>query len=103
MRARPRGDVFVFLEGGEPLNGSHLTERRFKPPLRRAGLPEIRFHDLRHAFASMMLSLGVRVDLVAQMLGHASPMQTLQTYAHIMRGDQEEAIARRDRALGGIA
>ena len=103
LRRRPEGDVLVFLSHGEPLNGFHVTERAFKPLLRRAGLPAIRFHDLRHAFASLMLSQGVRVDLVAQMLGHSSPMQTLQTYAHLMPGDQEEAVRRMDSVLGGIA
>jgi integrase len=103
LRARPDGDVYVFLDGGEPLNGAHITERAFKPLLKRAGLPAIRFHDLRHCCASLLLSQGVRVDLVAQMLGHSTPAMTLQIYAHLMPGDQEEAIARLDRVLGGIA
>lgn len=103
LRARPEGDVFVFLEGGLPLNGSHLTERRWKPLLRAAGLREIRFHDLRHAFASLMLSQGVRVDLVSQMLGHSSPALTLSIYSHILPGDQESAVQRLDAVLGASA
>lgn len=100
-RARTEGDVLVFLtELGEPYNGAHITERAFKPLLRRAGLREIRFHDLRHACASLLLSQGVRVDLVSQMLGHSTPALTLAIYAHLMPGDQEDAVARLDRILG---
>ncbi len=84
---------------GEPYNGAHVTERAFKPLLRRAGLREIRFHDLRHACASLLLSQGVRVDLVSQMLGHSTPALTLSIYAHLMPGDQEDAVARLDRVL----
>lgn len=102
FRARTEGDVFVFVtELGEPYNGAHITERAFKPLLRRAGLREIRFHDLRHACASLLLSQGVRVDLVSQMLGHSTPALTLSIYAHLMPGDQEDAVARLDRVLGG--
>lgn len=86
---------------GNALNGFHITEREFKPLLRRLGLPAMRFHDLRHAFASLMLSQGVRVDLVSEMLGHAKPATTLNTYAHLLPGDQEEAMRRLELALGG--
>jgi len=103
FRARTEGDVLVFVtELGEPYNGAHITERAFKPLLRRAGLREIRFHDLRHACASLLLSQGVRVDLVSQMLGHSTPAVTLAIYAHLMPGDQEDAVARLDRLIGGV-
>jgi integrase len=100
-RARTEGDTLVFVTPlGEPWYGSHITERSFKPLLRRAGLREVRFHDLRHACASLLLSQGVRVDLVSQMLGHSSPATTLAIYAHLMPGDQEEAARRMDGILG---
>lgn len=100
-RTRTEGDVLVFVTPlAEPWNGSHITERSFKPLLRRAGLREIRFHDLRHACASLLLSQGVRVDLVSQMLGHSSPAITLAIYAHLMPGDQDEAARRMDAILG---
>lgn len=57
--------------------------------------------DLRHAFASLMLSQGTRVDLVSRMLGHAKPATTLNIYAHMLPGDQEEALRRLELALGG--
>jgi integrase len=95
-------DSLVFTDRwGNPQNGFHITERDFKPLLRRLGLPEVRFHDLRHAFASLMLSQGTRVDLVSRMLGHAKPATTLNIYAHLLPGDQEEAIRRLELVLGG--
>jgi len=64
MRARAEGDALVFVDPkGDPFNGAHITERALKPLLRREGLREIRFHDLRHAFASLMVSQGAWVDL----------------------------------------
>lgn len=88
---------------GNALHPGHVTQRAYKPLLRRAELPEIRFHDLRHSFASMMLSEGVRVDVVSRMLGHASPAVTLSVYAHLMPGDEEAAVARLQARLGGRA
>jgi len=91
---------YVFTDGfGHPLNGFHITERNFKPLLVSLGLPVIRFHDLRHAFVSLMLSLGVRIDLISKMLGHSKPSITLDVYAHLIPGDQEGAVALLDRAL----
>lgn len=102
LRQRTEGDVFVFLSPlGEPYNGFRITERHFKPLLRRAGLREIRFHDLRHAFASLMLSQGTRPDLVSRMLGHSSPAITMSVYAHLLPGDEAAAMKRLDAALGG--
>lgn len=100
LRARTEGDTLVFLHHGEAVNGFHVTERAFKPLLRRHGLPAIRFHDLRHVFVSLMLSNGVRVDLISKMLGHASPTVTMGVYAHLMPGDQEAAMAQLDAVLG---
>lgn len=101
LRQRTDGDTLVFLVNGQPVNGFHVTERRLKPLLRKAGLPVIRFHDLRHVFASLMLSNGTRPDLVAQMLGHSNPATTLRIYAHLMPGDQQAAMARLDEVLAG--
>ena len=96
-------NTLIFTDAkGEPLNGYHITERAFKPLLRRLGLPEVRFHDLRHTAASLMLSQGSRVDLVSRRLGHSSPAVTLSIYAHLMPGDEAEAVRRLDAALGGL-
>lgn len=95
-------ETLVFTDRwGDPVNPWHVTERAFKPLLRRAGLPEVRFHDLRHAFASLMLSEGARIDLVSKMLGHASPSVTLNIYAHLIPGDEDAAVMRLQARLGG--
>src|SRR5918994_115485 len=66
------GPVLSAPEGGEPLPRQHVTAHRFKPLLKRAGLPEIRFHDLRHTCATLLLSRNVNPKVVSEMLGHAS-------------------------------
>ncbi len=55
--------------------------------------PRIRFHDLRHTHASHLLAAGVNVKVVSERLGHASVAFTLDTYAHVMPGQQAEAAA----------
>lgn len=101
LRHRPTGETLIFTDRfGDAINGFHITERSFKPLLRDLGLPQVRFHDLRHAFASLMLSKGVRVDLVSQMLGHSKPAMTLNVYAHLIPGDDLAALTALDQALG---
>ena len=59
--------------------------------LKRAGLPRIRFHDLHHTFATMVLQNGVDVKTVSSMLGHYSAGFTLDTYAHVTTDAQLKA------------
>lgn len=59
--------------------------------LERAGLPKIRFHDLRHFFATLALQNGVDIKTVSGMLGHFSAGFTLDTYAHVTTSAQKEA------------
>jgi integrase len=62
-----------------------LSVRRvFKPALRRAQLPEIRFRDLRHSFASLLIAQGEHPKLIAEQLGHASVKITMDRYGHLM-------------------
>lgn len=83
--------------------GLPVTSGRFghewRRGVRRAGAPGLRFHDLRHTFASTLLSRGVSVKAVADWLGHASPAVTLSTYAHLMPTDEGVARAVLDAAL----
>ena len=62
-----------------------------KKILREAGIPHIRFHDLRHTFATMALQSGVDIKTVSAMLGHYDAGFTLKTYTHATRQKQEEA------------
>jgi integrase len=82
---RENGLVFA-TEIGTPLNRHNLTQRSFKPLLEQAGLPQIRFHDLRHTCATILLSQGVHAKLVQELLGHATIAITLDTYSHVLPG-----------------
>jgi integrase len=61
--------------------------------VKAAGVPAIRLHDLRHTHASHFLMTGINVKVVSERLGHASVSFTVDTYAHVMRGQQAEAAA----------
>ena len=66
--------------------------------LRRAGLPRVRFHDLRHAFATLALQSGVELKTVSGILRHFSAGFTLDTYAHVTTASQRQAA----KTMGGI-
>lgn len=87
---------------GEPIYWGHVTDRLLRPLCRQAGIREIRFHDLRHTAASMLLSHGVPVHIVADILGHTSATTTLEVYAHLMPGDKEAAMRTLGAALGAV-
>ncbi len=65
--------------------------KQFRELLEIAELPRIRFHDLRHTAASLMLNNGVDVLVASQRLGHAHPSITLDVYGHLMPSIQNEA------------
>ena len=67
--------------------------------LKRAGLPRVRFHDLRHTFAMLALQNGVDIKTVSGMLGHFSAGFTLDTYAHITTAAQKEAARTTEKVL----
>jgi integrase len=60
----------------------------------RAGLPAIRFHDIRHTYASLALAAGVHPKVVSDRMGHSSITITLDTYSHAIPALQEEAAAK---------
>lgn len=70
-----------------PQGGSHAFDRA----VARHGLRRIRFHDLRHTHATLLLKAGVNPKVVSERLGHSSVAFTLDTYAHVMPGMQPEA------------
>ena len=74
--------------------------RSFKAALKRAGLPEsIRFHDLRHAAATLMLAAGVDAKTASARLGHSNMIITLDLYTHAVRSLDDQAAARIAAAL----
>jgi integrase len=84
---------------GRPLEPGNVKRRSFWPLLERAGLPRIRFHDLRHSAASLLLSLNEHPKIVQELLGHSQIGITLDTYSHLIPGLQRQAIARLDDLL----
>ena len=68
-----------------------------------AAPPAIRLHDLRHSHATILLTAGVPVHVVSQRLGHASPVITLQVYAHVVPGSQRDAADLFARIIAGAA
>jgi integrase len=67
--------------------------------IRGTTLPRIRFHDLRHAHATHMLSSGIHPKVASERLGHSKVGITLDLYSHVMPGMQEDAAAKMDAAL----
>lgn len=67
--------------------------------LERARLPQIRFHDLRCTFATLLLSKNVNPKIVSEMLGHATIAITLDTYSHVLPTMQESAVIAMDDVL----
>jgi integrase len=71
---------------GTTMSGTNLLGRHFKPLLKRAELPDIRLHDLRHTCATILLMAGKHPKYVQELLGHASINITLDTYSHVIEG-----------------
>ncbi len=78
-------------EIGKPLDRRSIIKYQFKKLLKCAGLPHIRFHDLRHTCATLLLGRNVNPKIVSEMLGHASIAITLDTYSHVLPNMQNEA------------
>ncbi len=124
---RPTDDDLVFCDSsGEPLWGRHVTTLQLKGLLRRADLPQIRFHDLRHTFATLQLkgllrqadlpqirfhdlrhtfatlqlTAGTNPKIVAEVLGHTEVAITLDRHSHSLPTLHAEAMGRLDAVLG---
>ena len=97
-----REDDLIFANGcGKSQDGPNMVRREFKPALRRAGLRQIRFHDLRHTFASLLVAQGEHPKYISEQLGHASVQITLDRYGHLMPHSYDDAAARLETALFG--
>lgn len=94
-------NLVVTTSVGTPLNPRSLL-RSFKRITRNAGLPEIRFHDLRHTHATALLSAGINPKIVSERLGHSSVEITLDVYSHLLPNMQSEAAEAIERQFKGI-
>jgi integrase len=84
---------------GNPHYAANFYRHNWKPTLRKAGLPPITYHQLRHGAASYLLSQRVPVPVVSRYLGHANPSITLSVYSHMIDGDEGIAGAAIDSML----
>lgn len=95
---QPGGLVFA-TQTGTLINPSNLRNRSFKPLLKRAGLRDICFHDLRHTCATLLLSQGTHPKLVQELLGHATIAMTLDTYSHFLPSMGDQTVLAMEAAL----
>jgi Site-specific recombinase XerD len=84
------GLVFA-LQDGSALHPDYLS-RAFRAHGKRAKLPTVRLHDLRHTHATLMLAAGVPVKVVSERLGHSTVAFTMEVYQHVLPGDQRDAV-----------
>ena len=88
-RDDPTAHVFARPDG-QPTHPQLLSDA-FQKLVHRSGLPRIRFHDLRHTHATLLLKAGVPIKVVSERLGHSTPGFTMATYQHVIPGMQQEA------------
>jgi integrase len=95
-------DLVFTNEVGRHIEATNLVRRSFRPLLERAELPAVRFHDLRHTAATLLLGQGVHAKIVSEMLGHSNIAITMDLYSHVTPTMQADAAAKME-ALFTIA
>ena len=107
LRAHKAKQATIWLDGsglvfpsptGTPID-SGSVRRCFHRLLRRAGIPAMRVHDLRHSWATIQLTMGTSAKVVQEQLGHASIGVTMNTYSHVVPATMQAAADAMDRAL----
>lgn len=94
--------LFTAAEGG-PIRHGNLYDRDYKPAVRRAGLVEgLRFHDLRHTCAAILIAQGWSMEQVKRHLGHSSIRVTSDRYGHLFAGHDDALLEGLDRHVRGL-
>jgi integrase len=93
-------DLVIDRVDGEPFPPDSLSRDWYRL-VHRIGLPDLRLHDLRHAFATRLLEASVHPKVVSEALGHSSVAFTMDTYQHLMPTMQEQAVRAIEEAIGG--
>jgi integrase len=93
---RPDGPVFCDTTGGW-LRKSNFMRKVHKPLLKKANLPAVRFHDLRHTAATLLLLADENVKVVSERLGHATIQMTLDIYSHVLPTMERREAEKMDR------
>jgi integrase len=88
-------DDYVFTtQAGTPHHATQIGVRALRPALEKAGLSPVRWHDLRHTFASLLIAGGANITFVSRQLGHTSSQITLGVYAHLLGREEQERRTR---------
>lgn len=95
-------DLIFATESGGMLDSCNIVKRVFNPTLQKAGLRRIRFHDLRHTCASLLIAQGENPKFIQSQLRHASIEMTFDQYGHLFPEAGKEAAARLDESLFGV-
>lgn len=96
----PNEENLIFPNNaGKPMNQANMMNRHFYPALKKAGLPQIRFHDLRHTYASLLIEQGENIKYIQTQLGHSAPTVTLNVYAHLMKPANQESARRLENTV----
>ena len=102
LACKPSELNLIFPNGaGEPLNHNNMVSRYFNPALKEAGLGHVRFHDLRHTYASLLIEQGENIKYIQSQLGHSSPTVTLNVYAHLMKPVNQTAALKLESSIFG--
>jgi integrase len=92
-------DLIFPTDTGNMMSRNNLVERYYLPALKKAELPMITFHDLRHTYASLMIEQGENVKYIQTQLGHSSPTVTWNVYTHLLKPTNQEAVQRLENAI----
>ncbi len=101
LSAERLGEFVFCSRDGTPMDADNFRHREFPRALRRAGLRRIRFHDLRHTYASLLIAQGAHPKYIQAQLGHASIQTTLDRYGHLMPEIHQAEARKLDRLVFG--
>jgi integrase len=96
-------DLVFRTRDDHPLDPDNLVKRVFRPTLARAGIRRIRFHDLRHTYATLLINQGANIKYISKQMGHASVQITLDRYGHLLPDTGREEMQKLDRVMDGEA
>jgi len=96
---KPKEQIKEIKEVRGPINYSNMVQRHYLKALKKAGIQRIRFHDLRHSYASLLLQQGENIKYIQTQMGHSSPTVTLNVYSHLIKSENQEAACRLENTI----